>query len=52
MSSETEEIAQLRPIDLPFVPVNSDFDSTDFDSDQEESTGFSTPATPGTPKYS
>ena len=49
MSSETEEIAQLRPIDLPFVPVNSDFDSTDFDSDQEESTGFSTPATPGTP---
>ena len=47
MSSETEEVAQFRPIDLPFIPINSDFDSSD-NSDTEESTGYSTPNTPAT----
>ena len=48
MSSETEEIAQFRPIDLPHVSVNSDFNSSEY-SDLEGSTGFSTPSTPDTP---
>ena len=48
MSSETEEIPQFRPIDLPYVPLNSDYDS----SDLEEATGYSTPNTPVTPSTS
>ena len=48
MSSELEEISQFRPIDLPYIPIHSDFDSSDA-SDLEESTGFSTPSTPATP---
>ena len=48
MSSESEEISQFRPRDLPFLPINSEFDSSDA-SDLEESTGFSTPSTPVTP---
>ena len=47
MSSESEEISQFRARDLPFLPVNSDFDSSDA-SDLEESTVFSTPSTPAT----
>ena len=49
MSSETEEIAHFRPIDLPHISVNSDFDSSEY-SDLEGSTGFSNPSTPETPK--
>ena len=48
MSSESEEIAQFRPIDLPFISINSDFVSSDV-SDLEQSTGSSTPCTPSTP---
>ena len=48
MSSEIEEIAEFRPIDLPFIPINSDFDSSEF-SDLEDTTEPSTPRTPTTP---
>ena len=48
MSSESEEIFQFMPRDLPFLPVNSDCDSSDA-SDLEESTAFSTPSSPATP---
>ena len=48
MSSESEEITQFRPIDLPFIPINSDFDSSDA-SDLEDSIGFSTPSILATP---
>ena len=48
MSSETEDIPQFRPIDLPFVHVNTEFYSSDY-SDIEDSAGYSTPNTPVTP---
>ena len=47
MSSETEEVAQFRPIDLPYISVNSDFDSSEY-SDLDEGNGYSTPTTPAT----
>ena len=48
MSSETEEIVEFRPIDLPFISINSDFDSSEF-SDLEDTAETSTPSTPATP---
>ena len=48
MSSDTEEISQFRPIDLPIVPINSEIDSSD-GTDLDDSTGFSSPSTPATP---
>ena len=48
MSYESAEIAQFRTIDLPHIPIHSDFESSD-SSDLDESTGFSNPITPATP---
>ena len=48
MSSDTETISQLRPIDLPLIPINFDCDSSDNIVD-EDSTGLSRPSTPGSP---
>ena len=48
MSSETEQIAEFRPVDLPHIPLNPDFDSSEF-SDLEYTADTSTPSTPATP---
>ena len=48
MSSETEEVAQFRPMDLPYISVNTEFNSSNY-SDLDESAGFSSPSTPATP---
>ena len=45
MSSDNETISQLRPIDLPLIPINFECDSSDNFVD-EYSTGPSTPASP------
>ena len=48
MSSETEEIPQFSPVDLPQVEILSELDSSDI-SDHDISSHPSTPTTPGTP---
>ena len=52
MSSKSEEISQLRQRDLPFLPLNFEFVSTDVQN-LEELTGFSSPSavTPATPDH-
>ena len=48
MTSETEEICQSRPIDLPLIPIDSEFDSSDC-TDPENLHSLTTPSTPATP---